>query len=113
MKKLLMIALVTIASTAAMAQAPASTTGRTAQEANSAKSGGMAAANADAKKDGTTTMGAAGKTSRWSKMDTNGDGMVSQEEYMAFHTSRWSTMKQTNGKVTMADMEAAMSGGPN
>ena len=125
MKQLALIAVMTIASATAMAQTTpntATTSGKTAQEANAAKSGTAAAdkgqANADAKgaQSGTATMGAGtpmgmGKPGRWAAMDANKDGMVSQEEYMAFHASHWGKMKQTNGMVPMAEMEAAMSGG--
>ena len=32
-------------------------------------------------------------------MDTNGDGMISKEEFMAHHEEMYSKMKQTNGGV--------------
>ncbi len=128
MKKLALIAVMTIASAAAMAQAPAGTLTRPAAETAPMNSGGKAADKGQAKADakgatamGTTTMGAGmnGKAMRWSDMDANKDGMVSQEEYMTYHTGRWSKMKQTNGMVSMSDMEASMNdtggkaGGPN
>ncbi len=37
-------------------------------------------------------------------MDTNGDGMISKEEYMAYHEQMFDKMKQTNGMVNMKDM---------
>ena len=80
MKKLCMIALVTIASTAAMAQSTAQSTA-------------MAPANGEK------------SSAAWAAMDTNHDGMISQDEYMAYHTGRWSKYKQTNGKVALNDME--------
>jgi hypothetical protein len=46
-------------------------------------------------------------TNRVSKMmDTNGDGMVSKEEYMAYHEQAFSNMKQTNGGVSNKDIES-------
>ena len=41
-------------------------------------------------------------------MDTNGDGMVSKEEFMAHHEQMYSKMKQTNGGVSIKDMDAEM-----
>ena len=42
-------------------------------------------------------------------MDTNGDGMISKEEYMAHHEEMYSKMKQSNGGVSIKDMDAKMS----
>jgi hypothetical protein len=39
-------------------------------------------------------------------MDTNGDGMVSKDEYMAYHDKAYSSMKQTNGGVSNRDIES-------
>lgn len=116
MKKFALIAVMTVASAAAMAQAPAGTVARPSAETAPLKAGGMAADKGQAKADAKgansgmaagTTMGAGG-TMRWSAMDANKDGMVSQEEYMTFHTTRWGTMKHSNGNVSMNDMESAM-----
>ena len=41
-------------------------------------------------------------------MDTNGDGMVSKDEFMAHHEMKYSKMKQTNGGVSIKDMDAEM-----
>ena len=41
-------------------------------------------------------------------MDTNGDGMVSKQEFMAHHEQMYSKMKQTNGGVSIKDMDAQM-----
>lgn len=41
-------------------------------------------------------------------MDTNGDGMISKEEYMSHHEMAYGKMKQTNGGVSMKDMNAQM-----
>ena len=41
-------------------------------------------------------------------MDTNGDGMVSKQEFMTHHEQMYSKMKQTNGGVSIKDMDAQM-----
>ncbi len=118
MNKFLSIALLTaFASTAALAQAPAGTTPRTSAEQNATTSGGMPAAKAemktDAKKDGTM---AAKPMSSGTKhaIDTNGDGMISQAEWNAYHGGMWKKMKRTKGMASTADYDAMMkAGGPN
>ena len=43
------------------------------------------------------------------KMDTNGDGMVSKDEYMSYHESIYNSMKKgSNGMVSTRDMETMM-----
>lgn len=43
------------------------------------------------------------------KMDTNGDGMISKEEYMAAMSAQWEEMhKEKTGLVTMSSMSMAM-----
>ncbi|MBG9388652.1 hypothetical protein [Caenimonas aquaedulcis] len=112
MKTISILAAAAIASASAFAQAPAGTVMRPAAEANAAKSGGMPAEKAEMKKDG-KTMGS-GPSANWKAMDANGDGMVSQEEYMAYHTNNWKKMKMTKGNmISMQDMEAQMASGPN
>lgn len=44
-------------------------------------------------------------------MDTNGDGMVSKQEFMTHHEDMYSKMKQTNGGVSITDMDAQMNVG--
>lgn len=44
-------------------------------------------------------------------MDTNSDGMVSKEEYTAHHEQAYGKMKQTNGGVSIKDMNAEMNHG--
>ncbi len=46
-------------------------------------------------------------------MDTNGDGMISKEEYMAYHEQMFDKMKQTDGMVNMNDMHTGMRSGSN
>lgn len=41
-------------------------------------------------------------------MDTNGDGMISKDEFMAHQEEMYSNMKQTNGNVSIKDMDAQM-----
>lgn len=41
-------------------------------------------------------------------MDTNGDGMVSKQEFMTHHEQMYSKMKQTNSGVSIKDMDAQM-----
>jgi hypothetical protein len=41
-------------------------------------------------------------------MDTNADGMVSKDEFMAHHEKMYSSMKQTNGGVSIKDMDDEM-----
>lgn len=41
-----------------------------------------------------------------SAMDTNGDGMLSRDEYMSYHQKKWDRMqKNANGMVDMKAME--------
>jgi|LakWasMet15_LOW5_FD_contig_51_985660_length_951_multi_2_in_0_out_0_2 hypothetical protein len=44
-------------------------------------------------------------------MDTNGDGIISKEEYTAHHEKAYGEMKQTNGGVSIKEMNAAMNHG--
>ena len=44
-------------------------------------------------------------------MDTNGDGMVSKQEFMTHHEDMYGKMKQTNGGVSIMDMDAQMNVG--
>ena len=48
----------------------------------------------------------AGKSMDFKRMDANSDGWVSREEYLAFHGSRFDTMKRNDkGWVSWSDME--------
>jgi hypothetical protein len=44
-------------------------------------------------------------------MDTNSDGKVSKEEYTTHHDQAYGKMKQTNGGVSIKDMDAEMNHG--
>ena len=44
-------------------------------------------------------------------IDANSDGMISREEYMNHHEMAYGKMKQTNGSVSMKDMNAQMNVG--
>ena len=49
--------------------------------------------------------------SHYKMIDTNSDGMISREEYMSHHEMAYGKMKQTNGSVSMKDMNAQMNVG--
>ncbi len=42
------------------------------------------------------------------KMDTNSDGMISKQEYLAHQEMLFGTMKQTDGSVSVDDMHSGM-----
>ena len=44
-------------------------------------------------------------------MDANSDGMISRDEYMNHHEMAYGKMKQTNGGVSMKEMNAQMNVG--
>lgn len=44
-------------------------------------------------------------------MDANNDGMISKDEYISYHNQSYGKMKQTNGNVTIQDMEDHMNKG--
>ena len=44
-------------------------------------------------------------------MDANSDGMISRDEYMNHHEMAYAKMKQTNGGVSMKEMNAQMNVG--
>jgi uncharacterized protein (DUF2147 family) len=69
----------------------------------SAKTGAAADANVNRRMTNDATMMMA--------MDTNGDGMISRQEYDAHHSGMWKKMKLKNGRATVADVEAAMKAG--
>ncbi|MEO8024357.1 hypothetical protein [Polaromonas sp.] len=77
------------------------------EKINPSASGGKAAAKAEMKvntKVGNTAM---------NSMDTNGDGMVSTNEWNRYQTAQWKSMKPSkNGTVPMADIESMMRGTP-
>ena len=47
------------------------------------------------------------------KMDTNGDGMISKDEYMTHHDMTYGNMKQGDGGVTLNDMNSGMTESAN
>ena len=138
MKKLFVLTTCAIAVGAALAQAPAGVVQRPSAETNPIAAGGAPAAKAEMKTDmkkGMDSgmpmagakgmdkgmpmdkgmgMGMSGMTMK--DMDTNGDGMISKQEWQAHHDRMWKKMSAKNsksGKVPVADMEAMMKGGPN
>ncbi|MEO5672817.1 MAG: EF-hand domain-containing protein [Ramlibacter sp.] len=49
-------------------------------------------------------------------MDTNGDGMISKQEWQAHHIRMWNmthAKADKSGKIPVADVEAMLKGGPN
>jgi hypothetical protein len=59
-----------------------------------------------------SAIAATNSTDKVSKMmDTNGDGMVSKEEYMAYHEQAYSNMKKSNGGVSDNDIESGAKNG--
>src|SRR5512144_468672 len=47
-----------------------------------------------------------GMHSHMASMDTNGDGLISKEEFMAFHQTMWDKLpKNKDGMVSMKDLE--------
>jgi hypothetical protein len=44
------------------------------------------------------------------KMDTNGDGMLSKEEFMKGHEAMFDSMKGPNGMISLKDMQMKMKG---
>jgi hypothetical protein len=108
--KVFYIAAIALASASAFAQAPAGTVMPAPQEASTTASGGIPAAKAEMNKD-TKTMGS-GRALDMKAMDANGDGMISQEEYMTYHGNAWKKMKMTkNGMMSMDDMQKQMNNG--
>jgi hypothetical protein len=107
----LSVALLALSCGAAFAQAPAGTVQTPPQETAPAAAGGKPAAKAEAKteakKGETSTMGAGP-----AKMDANGDGSITKAEWDNYHSAMWKKMNK-GGKVSTADAEAMLKGGPN
>jgi Spy/CpxP family protein refolding chaperone len=58
---------------------------------------------------GTTAAFAAAHTGKMSSMDSNGDGMVSKQEYISHHEAMFDKMdKGGKGMVPMKDMQSSM-----
>ena len=132
MKKLFVLATCAIAVSAALAQAPAGVVQRPSAETNPIAAGGAPAAKAEMNKGMNTGMPMSGAKSMdkgmgmdkgmsmgmgmagmMKDMDTNGDGMISKQEWQAHHNRMWKKMNSKNGKVPAADVEAMFKGGPN
>ena len=117
MKRTLLVALVAIASTAALAQALAGTLPRTSATQRPLHSGRNPRGRRPVEHPGSqgrdAGRGQVDGLGRMRGMDANGDGWITQREYNNFHASHWNKMKRTKGKVSMADMEAMLEGGPN
>jgi hypothetical protein len=130
MKTFVVLATCAIAVSAALAQAPAGVVQRPSAETNSIAAGGAPAAKSEMKtemKKGMETgmpMSASGKgmgmgmagMMNMKDMDTNGDGMISKQEWQAHHNRMWNMMHAKDGKagkIPVADVEAMLKGGPN
>lgn len=50
-------------------------------------------------------------TADYKMMDANSDGMISKDEYLMHHDQAYGKMKQTNGSVSLKDMNAQMNVG--
>jgi hypothetical protein len=107
----LLVSLLALSCGATFAQAPAGTVQTPSQETSPAAAGGKPAAKAEgkteAKKGETSTMGAGP-----AKMDADADGTITKKEWDNYHSAMWKKMSKS-GKVSTADAEAMMKGGPN
>jgi len=112
----LLAGLLAISCGAAFAQAPAGTVKTPSQETNPQAAGGKSATKAEekteAKKGETSTMGATSGGMGAKAMDADGDGMITKKEFDNYYAGMWKKVNK-NGKVSTADMDAMMKGGPN
>lgn len=53
----------------------------------------------------------ANKSMDYKSLDSNSDGMISKDEYMTHHETAYGKMKQTNGSVSLKDMNSQMNVG--
>jgi hypothetical protein len=99
---------------AAFAQTPMpspSGNARPPAETNPNASGGVAQARAGAKTDAKVAMGGDTAMMGNKAMDTNGDGMISQKEWNAYHGGMWKKMKANKqGMVPWSDVDTSMRG---
>ena len=126
MKKVFVLATCAIAVSAALAQAPVGVVQRPSAETNPIAADGAPAAKAEMNKGMNTGMPMSGAKSMdkgmgmgmgmaamMKDMDTNGDGMISKQEWQAQHNRMWKKMNSKNGRVPAADVEGMFKGGPN
>ena len=107
MKKILMATAVALVCGATFAQSNATKAEIVPQPTS--KAGMAAEAKVEARKAGMNHQGGGAMVA----MDANGDGMISQKEYNAYHGTMWKRMKYTRGMVTQAEMDRVLKGGPN
>ena len=117
MKKVLLIAIAALVTSAAFAQAAGGTATKEEISGQKSKSEQGVADKAQAKVEARKDMNVAAANnaggSKMMVMDTNGDGMISRREYDAYHTAMWKSMKQSKGMVSQGDMDMMRKGGPN
>jgi hypothetical protein len=117
MKKVLLTAIAALVTSAAFAQAAGGTATKEEISGQKSKSeqgvADKAQAKVEARKEMNTAAAANAGGSKMMVMDTNGDGMISRREYDAYHKAMWTSMKQSKGMVSQADMDAMRKGGPN
>ena len=77
----------------------------------STSTGNTGSGNKKANKSMKHKSGKNANSSHYKMIDTNSDGMISREEYMSHHEMAYGKMKQTNGSVSMKDMNAQMNVG--
>ncbi|MGE4242825.1 hypothetical protein [Ramlibacter sp.] len=116
--KLGLVAALCVVASASFAQAPPGTQTRPSQQTDPLKSGGAPQAKAGMTAEANAAaspMSANAPTAMGHKaMDANGDGMVSQKEWDAYHRKAWTRMKRDKkGMAAWSDVEAMMKGGPN
>ena len=77
----------------------------------STSTGNTGSGNKKANKSMKHKSGKNANSSHYKMIDTNSDGMISREEYMSHHEMAYGKMKQTNGSVSMKDMNAQINVG--
>jgi len=98
----LLVALLALSYGAAFAQAPAS------QDSNTAAASDKSAGKTEKMESPKTSKMGTGTT----KMDADGDGTVTKQEWDAYHAAMWDKLNK-GGKVSTADAEAMMKGVTN
>ena len=77
----------------------------------STSTGNTGSGNMKANKSMKRKSGKNASSTDYKMIDTNSDGMISRDEYMNHHEMAYGKMKQTNGGVSMKEMNAQMNVG--